>query len=303
MRRHLSLMREVLDWPRSSFGFFFNILCKNLNFLANPRIEGVRHLTAMNMRICSILSLVGMDNRSDLMSTWLRAIWVSDGAWASGQRPGSFLRQKMRDELEMIWIVLTLLLWIISANFSSEVKWSEVAQLCPTLCDPMDCSLPGSSIRRILEARIVEWVAISYSMGSSQSRDRTEVSHIVGRCFTLWATRETLLTSIERIKLSSDPKEKTPLFSVGPQISSITMKSVTASLVIILHACWAYLRDLHICKISWVCLQFPEWKDFRVDTWLNKVSLRVKSSEQKKCSTQVGVARGAVEQRLGAWIH
>ena len=46
----------------------------------------------------------------------------------------------------------------------SEVKWSEVAQLCPTLCDPMDCSLPGSSVHGILQARILEWVAISFSM-------------------------------------------------------------------------------------------------------------------------------------------
>ena len=44
---------------------------------------------------------------------------------------------------------------------------SEVAQLCLTLCDPMDCSLPGSSIRGIFQARILEWVAIFYSRGSS----------------------------------------------------------------------------------------------------------------------------------------
>ena len=44
---------------------------------------------------------------------------------------------------------------------------SEVAQLCPTLCDPMDCSLPGSSLHGILQARVLEWVAISFSRGSS----------------------------------------------------------------------------------------------------------------------------------------
>ena len=48
------------------------------------------------------------------------------------------------------------------------LKESEVAQLCPTLCDPMDCSLPGSSIYGILQARILEWVTISFSRGSSQ---------------------------------------------------------------------------------------------------------------------------------------
>ena len=58
---------------------------------------------------------------------------------------------------------------------------SEVAQSCPTLCNPMDCSLPGSSVHGILQARILEWVAISFSRGSSRPRDRTQVSCIVGR--------------------------------------------------------------------------------------------------------------------------
>ena len=66
----------------------------------------------------------------------------------------------------------------------------EVAQPCPTLCDPVDCSLPGFSIHGILQARILEWVTISFSRGYSQPRGRTQVSHIGGRCFNLWATRE-----------------------------------------------------------------------------------------------------------------
>ena len=67
---------------------------------------------------------------------------------------------------------------------------SEVAQSCPTLCDPMDCSLPGSSLHGILQARVLEWVAIAFSRGSSWPRDRTWVSRIPGRRFNLWATRE-----------------------------------------------------------------------------------------------------------------
>ena len=63
-------------------------------------------------------------------------------------------------------------------------KESEVTQSCLTLCDPTDCSLPGSSIHGIFQARVLEWVAIPFSRGSSQPRDRTQVSHIVGRCFT-----------------------------------------------------------------------------------------------------------------------
>ena len=66
---------------------------------------------------------------------------------------------------------------------------SSVTQSCPTLCDPMDCSLPGSSVHGIFQARILEWVAISFSRGSSQPRDRSRVSRIVGRRFTIWATR------------------------------------------------------------------------------------------------------------------
>ena len=68
-----------------------------------------------------------------------------------------------------------------------------VAQSCPTLCDPMDCSPPGFSVHGILQARILEWVVISFSRGSSQPRDRTQVSRISGRFFTVWATRETLV--------------------------------------------------------------------------------------------------------------
>ena len=69
-------------------------------------------------------------------------------------------------------------------------KWkSEVIQSCLTLCDPMDCSLPGSSVHRIFQARVLEWVAVSFSRRSSQPRDWTQVSCIVGRRFTVWATR------------------------------------------------------------------------------------------------------------------
>ena len=68
-------------------------------------------------------------------------------------------------------------------------NWSQT----PTLWDPMDYSSPGSSVHGILQARILELVAISFSRESSQPRDRTWVSHVshtAGRLFTIWATRE-----------------------------------------------------------------------------------------------------------------
>ena len=62
---------------------------------------------------------------------------------------------------------------------------AESPQLCLTLCDPMDCSPPGSSVPGILQAGILEWIAISFSRGSYQPRDRSQVSHIAGRYFTV----------------------------------------------------------------------------------------------------------------------
>ena len=76
--------------------------------------------------------------------------------------------------------VQELCLFNFALHYLSE---SEVAQSCPTLCDPMDCSLPGSSVHEIFQAIVLEWVAISFSRGSSQLRDRTWASRIVDRCF------------------------------------------------------------------------------------------------------------------------
>ena len=58
-------------------------------------------------------------------------------------------------------------------------------QWCPTLCHPMDCSPPGSSLHGILQARILEWVAIPFSSRSSQPRDPTQVSHTASGFFTI----------------------------------------------------------------------------------------------------------------------
>ena len=65
-----------------------------------------------------------------------------------------------------------------------------VTQLCLTLCDPMDCSSPGFSVHRILQIRILEWVPILFSRGSSQPREQTHVSFNAGRFFTIWARIE-----------------------------------------------------------------------------------------------------------------
>ena len=73
----------------------------------------------------------------------------------------------------------------VGSLFLHSVK---VTQSCPALCNPMDYTVPGT-----LQARILKWVAFPFSRGSSQPRDRTQVSHIAGRFFTSSAPREAFL--------------------------------------------------------------------------------------------------------------
>ena len=91
-----------------------------------------------------------------------------------------------------------------------KVKW------CLTLCDPMDSSPPGSSVHGIFQAWILEWVAISFSRGSSWPRDWTRVSRIAGRCFTIWATRE-------------GPQFVNELYLIDSKKSSVQFSSVAQS--------------------------------------------------------------------------
>ena len=77
-------------------------------------------------------------------------------------------------------LVIYLSMFPECAGHPADIE-SEVAQLCLTLCDPLDCSVSGSSVHGILQARILEWVAISFSGESSRPRDQTQVSHIAGR--------------------------------------------------------------------------------------------------------------------------
>ena len=81
-----------------------------------------------------------------------------------------------------------------SKSHSVTSRWEMwVAQSPVTLCNPMDHTLHW-----ILQARILEWVAIPFSRRSSQSRDQTQVSHIAGRFFTSWATRECLVAKVKK---------------------------------------------------------------------------------------------------------
>jgi len=69
-------------------------------------------------------------------------------------------------------------------------KWKWSRSVMSDSLNPVDCSTPSFSIHGILHARILEWITISFSMGSNWPRDRSQVTCIEGRCFNLWATRE-----------------------------------------------------------------------------------------------------------------
>ena len=92
-------------------------------------------------------------------------------------------------------------------------KWVLVAQLCLTLCNPMDCSPPGSSVHGILQARILKVRSHSLLQASSWPRDQTWVSHIAGRFFTIWATRETQKTMGATFKSLTPSTRAKPLMN------------------------------------------------------------------------------------------
>ena len=91
-------------------------------------------------------------------------------------------------------------------QFTNQFKFVKVkvlvAQSSPTLCDPIDCGLQGFSVRGILQARMLEWVAIPFSRGSSWLRNWTWVSCIAGRFITVWATRKSPNLSFSSVQFS-----------------------------------------------------------------------------------------------------
>ena len=115
----------------------------------------------------------------------------------------------------------------------SEMK---VAQSCPTLCDPVDCSLLGSSVPGIFQARILEWIAIPFSKGSSQPRDQTQASCTAGGFYTTWA-----ILHAARIVDTCRPQSPSPLTPVSPPWCPCI-----CSLHLCLYFCFA---DVFVCTI------------------------------------------------------
>jgi len=132
------------------------------------------------------------------MEVWLvSSLGLHLSRWASG--PGICLGGKpvghrehmcsiLIDYLQLgHQVLVTVTMCTMFLFYTLNKQWkSEVTQSCPTLCNPMDCSLSGSSVPRIFQARVLEWIAISFTRRSSQPRDWTRASLIAGRHFTVW---------------------------------------------------------------------------------------------------------------------
>ena len=97
----------------------------------------------------------------------------------------------------IFFLLLTMFMWILgwfsylTLIFLLQLlreKWNR--SVVSDSLWPIDCSLSGSSVHGIFQARVLEWIAIAFSRGSSRPRDRTQISCIAGRRFTVWATRE-----------------------------------------------------------------------------------------------------------------
>ena len=155
----------------------------------SSRAQRASFLTCALNSFQGVLKIGGRSDQSLCLCRirgWVTVSAIRPRTWNSGILPVQCLFSKLRQSYAPFWQkVITVIVALLLC--------CEVAQSRPTLCDPMDYSLPDSSLHGILQARVLEWVAISFSRGSSQPRNQTRVSRIPGRCFNLWATSRCLV--------------------------------------------------------------------------------------------------------------
>ena len=145
---------------------------------------------------------------------------------------------------------------------------NSVSQSCLTLCNPMDCSPPGSPVHGILQARLLEWVAIPFSRGSSWPRDQIQVSHIAGRFFIIWAIRDNL-NCIKNSYYSVANKLPKQSHKIGRSeqtfFSRKTYRWLTG--IIVLFFCLSQ----HMCSVE-ICIDLRLKFSDHVPSWINSLA-------------------------------
>ena len=117
--------------------------------------------------------------------------WILNNTFLNNQHVTEEIKREIKENSRKKWQ------W--KHDYSKPIKSeseSEATQSCPTLCDHMDCSLPGFSVHGIFQARILEWVAISFCRESSRPGDWTRVSCTVGKCQNLWDAAKAVLRAM-----------------------------------------------------------------------------------------------------------
>ena len=161
----IGLFVDILYQIKVTFSFYFN--------------ESLYHKLVLDFIRCFCMVII--------ISLLYFVTMVSYVDWSLNVRPT--LHSWSKSNLVLMYSLVTLLGSVCWYSFKCSVL---VTQSCLTFGDSMDCNPPGSSVSVISRARILEWVAISFSWGSSRPRDQTWISCIAGRFFTVWATGEPL---------------------------------------------------------------------------------------------------------------
>ena len=160
----------------------------------------------------------------------------------------------------------------------------EVAQSCPTLCDPMDYSISGSSVHGIFQARVLEWIAIAFSRGSSWPRNRTRVSRIAGRRFTLWAAVYTSHNNEQYLCCNFKHQKGPPASSFIQHVSQLFLVQ-SLSCVWLFVSPWIAAHQASLSfTISLSLLIHSHWLWFAaIDCWFTAIELVMLSNHLILC--------------------
>ena len=152
-------LSEILNWKSCKERITFEIQKTLCIFLLIFLILFLCSVIRYSLCVCPSFLRILLDN--DIIST---------------------VRRSFRNiKIKVIWGGKNIIFWLRYCCL--------VTKSCPTLCDPMGCSLPGSSFHRISQTRILEWIAIAFSRGSSRLKDPTHVSCIGRQILHQWVTR------------------------------------------------------------------------------------------------------------------